>query len=79
MSDEKLPVTISDKDEARRIQCENGHSSVDWTNNHWWCPMCAKHWDEVDAEYETVVDKKTDRRLRREDVVFDIDDESVPI
>lgn len=40
--------------------------------------MCAAHWDDVDAEYETVKDTKTGRELRREDIKFDLDDDSVP-
>lgn len=72
------PIVISKRRDLQRIQCQMGHSSVDWTNNHWWCPMCAAHWDDVDAEYETVKDTKTGRELRREDIKFDLDDDSVP-
>jgi len=67
-------LQITDEIDANRLRCQNGHSAVAPTNNHWWCSSCARAWD-IDPEYETVVDAKTGDELKREDVEID---ETVP-
>lgn len=62
---------VTTERDAQRLRCPNGHSSVGPTNEHWHCVSCARHWDDVDAEFDQVVDAKTGRRYRREEVVVD--------
>jgi len=66
-------LTIDTEDENWRLECPNGHRSIAPTNNHFWCRSCANHWQDIDPEYETAVDAKTGRELRREDVELAFD------
>ena len=68
------PYEIKRAEDAQRLRCPRGHSSVAPVNDHWYCKRCADSWgDDVDPELETVVDAKTGRELRREDVLIDND------
>jgi len=64
-------MKITSAEDANRLRCPNGHSSVGPTNNHWLCVSCARHWASHEAEFDFVVDAKTGRELRREDVEID--------
>ena len=64
-------LRIDDEFEANRLQCPRGHGSVGPTNNHWWCPSCARHWDDVDPEFDEVIDTKTGEKIGRDEVVLD--------
>lgn len=65
--------TVDREDKARRLQCPRGHSSVGPTNNHWHCVSCARYWENVSAEFDTIEDKKTGKRYSRDQVEFDSD------
>lgn len=68
-----VKLEIETVEDAQRLRCPNGHASIGPTNEHWWCKSCAAHWDDVEAEFDYVVDAKTGERYGRGQV--DIDDE----
>jgi hypothetical protein len=51
-----------------RYRCPRGHTTVEPTNEHWWCRSCARNWSIDDPEFDYVIDAKTGDRLRREEL-----------
>lgn len=52
--------------EKYRWRCPNGHVDWDRTNNHIWCPGCARasrHDPDVDPEHYHIVDNQTDEEI----------------
>lgn len=62
---------IRTRADAQRLRCPNGHASIGPTNEHWWCKSCAAHWEDVEAEFDAVVDAKTGEEYRRDQVTID--------
>lgn len=68
-------IEITSQADANRLACPRNHSAVSPTNDHWLCHSCARHWKDVDPEFEQVRDRVTGETYRREDVLVD---DSVP-
>lgn len=64
---------IDTEDKARRLRCPRGHTSVGPTNHHFLCASCARHWEDVDPEFDYVEDAKTGERYSREDLELHFD------
>lgn len=62
---------IDSEHKAQRLTCPNGHRKIGPTNNHWLCRSCARHWEDVDPEYQEIVDQKTGKSYTRDEVEFD--------
>jgi hypothetical protein len=66
-------IEIETEADSYRLRCPNGHQ-VTPTNNHWYCRQCAHAWDDdIDPEYDEVLDKKTGRMVSRDDVDLDFE------
>lgn len=64
---------IRTEDDARRLTCPRNHHSISPTNDHWLCHSCARHWEDVDPEFDRVRDAKTGLEYRRDEVRFEAD------
>ncbi|GAA3882802.1 hypothetical protein [Haloarcula argentinensis] len=66
MADAHEEVVIDRDDEPYRWVCPNGHCSWDRTNNHCWCPSCARQSEngvDVHPEHWEIVDEKTGQTI----------------
>lgn len=66
-------IRVDEWTDKMRYRCPNGHagSSIEPTNNHWWCRSCAraaKRGSDVTPEFDELLDQKTGDRLVRDDV-----------
>jgi len=68
--DDSVRIDLEDEGDRWRYICPAGHRSWEPTNNHFWCQACASasSWQDVDPEFEELVDRKEGKSLKREDV-----------
>jgi len=64
-------LEITTEADASRLRCPRNHSAVGPTNDHWLCMTCARYHDDVDPEFDCVVDRITGERYRRDEVELD--------
>ncbi|PSQ19577.1 hypothetical protein BRD00_01565 [Halobacteriales archaeon QS_8_69_26] len=66
---EAIEIDADDELDRWRFTCPNGHTNWEPTNNHVWCATCSRL-HEVDPGYDVLIDRKKDREVPWENVVF---------
>ena len=64
----RLELDTDDPIQRWRYRCPRGHTSFEPINHHWYCPECARRHDDVDPEFDELVDKRTGDVYYRDEV-----------
>lgn len=65
----RVEIPLDDEVERNAYRCPLGHTSWEPTNEHWYCPYCARNWD-ADGDFDYLIDDRTRERYKRDEVVL---------
>jgi Fe2+ or Zn2+ uptake regulation protein len=64
----RLTLDTDDPVQRWRYRCPRGHTRWEPTNHHYFCQECARRHDDVDPDFEELIDKKTGNEYERDEV-----------
>lgn len=64
----RLTIDTDDEIQRWRYRCPRGHTQFQPTNYHWYCVECARSHNDVDPEFDELVDKQTGEVYERDEV-----------